>query len=223
MDLLNFGLRPLSDFLSGPVRDEIRRRATRRRFGDRQALHMRGDGSTRLCLIVEGRVRIGRFQHDGAFTLLSMLGPGAHYGDVALQRRAFTQHIYAQGPTEIDMVDATTLEGLLRDHPALAVALWRCGTERLNAVLELYDDARTLDVTTRLAKVIYVHLGRGELVNGVACLQRDLAELLGVSKVAVGKAVRDLKGAGLIEAGYRQITVPSRSRLKAWLRRSGAT
>jgi CRP/FNR family transcriptional regulator len=222
MDLLDFGLKPLSDYLPEAVEAEVRRRAKRRSFADKQALHMRGDNEARLCIVVDGTVRFGRFQHDGSFKLLAMLGPGAHYGDVALQRQAFTQNVYACGRTDIDVIDAAVLEMLLRDLPELAIALWRCNTSRLNAVLELYDDARTLTVAARLAKVIYVHTGRGALANGVVCLQSDLAELLGVSKVAVGKAMRDLEQAGLVQSGYRQIIVPNKAKLKAWLRRSGA-
>jgi CRP/FNR family transcriptional regulator len=222
MDLLDFRLKPLGDYLSDAVKAELRRRAQRRRFEDKQALHIRGDEQARLCIVAEGMVRFGRFQHDGSFKLLAMLGPGAHYGDVALQRKAFTQNVYALGRTEIDVLDAAALEGLLHEHPGLALALWRCNTARLNAVLELYDDARTLSVAARLAKVVYVHIGRGELANGVACLQRDLADLLGVSTVAVGKALRELEKAGLVQSGYRRIIVPDKARLKAWLRRSGA-
>jgi len=221
MDLLDFGLKPLSDYLPKDVMIEVRRRSQRRGFKDGQAMHMRGDDEPRLCIIAAGRVRFGRFQNDGSFKLLSMLGPGAHYGDVALERRTFTQNVYALGRTEVDVIDAATLESLVRDHPGLASALWRCNTVRLSAVLELYDDATTLSVTARLAKVIYVHTGRGEMANGVACLQRDLADLLGVSKVAVGKAMRDLEMTGLVQSGYRQIIVPNKSRLKAWLRKSG--
>jgi CRP-like cAMP-binding protein len=222
MDLLDFGLKPLCDYLSETVKGELRRRSQRRRFQDGQALHMRGDSEARLCIVAAGMVRFGRFQHDGSFKLLATLGPGAHYGDVALQRQAFTQNVHALGRTEIDVIDAVSLETLLSSQPELAIALWHCNTARLNAVLELYDDARTLNVTARLAKVIYVHTGRGKLANGVACLQRDLAELLGVSQVAVGKAMRELESAGLVQSGYRQILVPNKGKLKSWLRRSGA-
>jgi CRP/FNR family transcriptional regulator len=222
MDLLDFGLRPLSDYLTDEAATEMRRRARRRSFEDKQALHLRGDDDARLCIVASGRVRFGRFQHDGSFKLLAMLGPGAHYGDVALQRQSFTQNVYALGQTEIDVIDASALASLLLDHPDLAVALWRCNTARLNAVLELYDDARTLNVTARLAKVIYVHMGRGEVANGVACIQSELADLLGVSKVAVGKAMRELEGSGLVQSGYRQIIVPNKAKLKAWLRKSGS-
>ncbi len=222
MDLLDFGLKPLSNYLSGTLREEVRRQAQRLTFEDGEALHRQGDDRARLCIVAAGTVRFGRFEYDGSFKLLSMLGPGAHYGDVALERRAFTQNVYAVGACTIDMIGEATLEALLHDHPGLAIALWRCNTMRLNAVLELYDDARTLSVAARLAKIIYLHAGRGTVPNGVACLQRELAELLGVTTVSIGKAVRALEQARLIESGYRRITVPDKARLKAWLRESGA-
>jgi len=222
VDLLDFGLKPLSAFLDPTVSAEIRRRSLRRTVESGQALHLRGDEAARLCLVVSGIARFGRYQHDGSFKLLAMLGPGAHYGDVALQREAFTQNVYAEGRTEIDVLDASAVDSLLDEFPLFAVALWRCSTARLNAVLELYDDARTLNVAARLAKVIYVHCGRGALPDGVICLQRDLAEMLGVSKVAVGQAMRDLEKLGLVQSGYRRILVPDRAKLKAWLRKSGA-
>lgn len=222
MDVLDFGLKPLSSYLSGAVWQDVQLHAQRRSFNDGQTLHRQGDDRARLCIIAEGKVRFGRYQHDGSFKLLSMMGPGAHYGDVALERRAFTQNVHAVGHCEIDAIDGAALDALLRDHPDFAIALWRCNTARLNAVLELYDDARTLPVTARLAKVLYVHTGRGALPDGVACLQRELAELLGVTTVAVGNAMKALERAGLVEPGYRRVIVPDKARLKAWLRQSGA-
>ena len=222
VDVLDFGLKPLRHYLSEAVVQDLQRYAHRRSFNDGQAVHNRGDDRARMGIVAQGKFRLGRFQHDGTFKLLSMLGPGAHYGDVALQRSAYTQDVYAIGRSEADLIDGASLDALLRDHPDFAIALWRCNTARLNAVLELYDDARTLPVTARLAKVLYVHMGRGEVPDGVACLQRELAELLGVSTVAVGNAMKALEGAGLIRSGYRQVIVPDKARLKAWLRKSGA-
>lgn len=222
MDLLNFGLKPLTDYLPQSLVQALRDKAQRRVFEDGQTVHLRGDKRARLCIVAEGGVRFGRFQHNGSFKLLGMMGPGAHYGDVALQRSAFTQNVYAIGRSEIDVIEAPALQGLLAREPGLAIAMWQCSTARLNAIMELYDDARTLPVTARLAKVIYIHAGRGELADGVACLQRDLADLLGVSQVAIGHAMRDLEKAGLVKSGYRKVTVLDRARLRSWLRQSGA-
>lgn len=183
---------------------------------------MRGDPSPRLCIVADGAVRIGRIRPDGSFNLVSVLGVGGHFGDVGLQREANTHDSYALGNCEIFVIESALLEEMLSNQLGFALGLWRCNTERLHAILELYDDARTLGIVARLAKVIYIHAGRGEFEDGVACRQRDLADLLGVSEVSVANALKALENAGLIKKGYRCVCVPSMASLKAWLQINNA-
>ena len=223
MDLLDFGIGALQNYMPDAAYEEAVRRSRRMIFNDGQALHARGDAPVRLCIVASGAVRIGRFLPDGAFNLISIVGVGAHFGEIGSLRTVRTHNAYAVGRCEIDYIDVEAMEDLLLNQPGFVLGLWKANTARLNALLELYDDARTLAVSVRLAKVIYVHTGRGKLTNGVACLQRDLAELLGVSQVSIGNALRKLERARLVETGYRSVIVPDKNKLKAWLRDSNAT
>lgn len=222
MDILDFALKPLAAYLSSETYDLVCNRATRVSFSDLEPLQMRGDQSVRLCLVHSGAVCLGRYQHGGAFTMIAMVGKGAHFGDVGLHRSAQTHDVHAFGDTEIDIIGAAVLEELLESLPGFAAALWRCNTARLNAMMELYEDARTLTIPQRLAKVLYLHRGRGSLPDGVACVQRDLAALLGVTQVSIGTAIKELESQGLAEASYRCIKVPDKKRLGIWLRKTGA-
>lgn len=221
LDLLDFRLPPLRDYMPEIAYTRALARARRVSFRDGQAMHARGDEGPRLCIIAEGAVRIGRFQHDGSFNLLSTIGAGAHYGDIGLQQKASSNSAYAIGDCEIDVITNQVLDELLENEPTFAVGLWRSAAVRLNAVMELYDDARTLPIPVRLAKVIYVHYGCGALSDGVACLQRDFAELLGVTEVSISTALKELHKLGLVEPGYRCVRVPDRARLQAWLQQVG--
>ena len=221
MDVLDFGLKPLRDYVPDKAYQVMCQRAQRTLFRDGQALQMQGDEAVRLCLVVSGAVQLGRFQHDGAFTMVTMLGPGRHFGEVGLHHHAQTHDVYAMGETEIDLIDAAALEDLLRHQPGFAMGFWRCNTARLNTLLELYEDARTLTTPQRLAKLLYLHSGRGHLSEGVACLHRDLAALLGVSQVSIGTAMKALESLNLVEAGYRCIIVKDMDRMRSWLRQSG--
>jgi len=221
MDLFDFATPPLRDFLAEDVFETICSRARRASFEPGQALHRQGDGTAKLAIVAQGGLRFGRFHRDGAFTLVGALGPGAHFGDVSVQRSQYTHDVIAEGPCAVDAFDAATVTDLLNELPCLGEALWQASTARVNALAELYEDSRTLTVSGRLAKVIYLHAGRGAIPDGVACLQRDLAALLGVSQVSIGNALKDLERAGLIKAGYRCVTVPDKARLKVWLKTSG--
>lgn len=222
MDVLDFALKPLSAYIPDETFAELRARSNRISFTHGECLQRRGDQSVRLCLVNKGAVRLGRFQHSGAFTMITMVGPGAHFGDVGLRRRAQTHDVHAVGDVEIDVINGSDLEALLTRLPDLGAGLWRCNTDRMNALMELYEDARTLSIPQRLAKLLYVHVGRGEMPDGVACLQRDLAALLGVTHVSISTALRELESADLIAARYRCIEVPNKERLGVWLRNAGA-
>ena len=222
MDILDFRIRPLRDYLPDEAYREVCQRAPRRKFQDGDSMHTRGDTSPRVCIVANGAVRIGRIRPDGSFNLVSVLGVGGHFGDVGLQRAANTHNSYAIGNAEVFVIEAELLEDLLSNQPGFALGLWRCNTDRLHAILELYDDVRTLGIVVRLAKIIHIHAGRGELDDGVACRQRDLADLLGVTEVSVANALKTLEGAGLVKKGYRCVTVPSMEKLEMWLRSNNA-
>lgn len=160
MDVLDFRLTSLRDYLSDEAYQEACRRAHQREFKDGQPVHARGDESPRLCIVTDGAVRIGRVEPDGSFKLVNILGPGRHFGDLGLQRAAYTHDGYAVGDCKISVIDAAALEDLLRNQPGFAMGIWRCNTARLNALLELYEDARTLGVMERLAEVIMDRMER---------------------------------------------------------------
>jgi len=222
MDILDFRVGTLRDYLPDGVYKAACESARQKKFADGEALHLRGDTAPRLCIVTKGAVRLGRFRPDGSFNLVTVLGVGGHFGDIGLQRAAYTHDGFAVGDCEIHLIEAEALDDLLRNQPGFALGIWRCNTARLNAVLELYDDALTLGVTARLAKVIHIHMGCGELADGVACRQRDFAELLGVTEVSIGNALKELEKSGLVETGYRYVKVPDKTRLQAWLRNSAA-
>lgn len=223
MDVLDFATIPLREYLPEAVYTTALERAHRVKYEDGQALHARGDQPGRLRIVASGAVRFGRFTPDGSFNLLTMLGPGAHYGDLpAFLGATRVNNAYAVGPTEIDVFDQRVLDDLLINQPSFARGLSNANAARLIGMMELYDDVRTLTVEERLAKVLWYHTGRGEHHDGVACLQRDLSELLGVSQVAIGKALKHLARAGLVEPGYRCVRIPDKGRLEQWLKDAGA-
>ncbi|MEO1151786.1 MAG: Crp/Fnr family transcriptional regulator [Pseudomonadota bacterium] len=222
MDRLDFRVGTLLDYLPEQTYRAVCEKAHRKTFSDGNMLHLRGDRSPRLCIVANGTVRLGRFHPDGSFNLVTELGVGGHFGDIGLQHAAYTHDGIAVGDCEIYVIEADVLDELLRSQPGFALGIWRCNTARLNAVLELYDDALTLGVTARLAKVIHIHVGCGALADGVACRQRDFAELLGVTEVSIGNALKDLEKAGLVETGYRCVRVPDTAKLEAWLLKSAA-
>ncbi len=51
----------------------------------------------------------------------------------------------------------------------------------------------------------------------IKCIQEELARLTGVSSVTIGKALAFLRAEGLVESGYRQVTIRDVPRLAKWI------
>ena len=148
--------------------------------------------------------------------MMSAVRPGQHFADVLMfGDRQRTHRATAQGETVLDLYDPAAFEILL-DHPIIVRALYRITAERLRGALAMLDDVRGLSREAHLAKVL-LHMHKSTSGNAIACVQEDLAGLLGVSTMTVAKSLRLLREQGLIETGYRQVTVLDPARLRSWL------
>ncbi|MEQ9317397.1 MAG: helix-turn-helix domain-containing protein, partial [Henriciella sp.] len=87
-------------------------------------------------------------------------------------------------------------------------------SEKLNLVLEFYDDARRLPSSQRIAKILLI-LNRGRPEHtALPFTQADLSAVLGISKVTVNQTLKKLEERGIIETGYRYIRVHNLQQLK---------
>lgn len=215
MLLIDPGAPRLVDRLAPGLMAGLLARATRAVFADGQLIHARGDPDGRLCLVLEGAVRLGRLRRDGGLALLATVAEGHHFGHFPIPGIDARSHdAVAEGRTVLAYLARARLVDLMRETPELGVALLEIATHRLAVTTEFYDDVRRLTPAERLAKLLLrAAPGGGE----VACTQAQLAQTLGVSEVTLGKALRLLSQAGIAEPGYGLVRVPDSARLAAWM------
>src|SRR4029078_5381725 len=72
--------------LSPAELEEISRHATPRDFRARTVLMTEGDETDNLYIIVEGRVRAYVSDADGREAVLSVMGPGEYFGEIAFDQ-----------------------------------------------------------------------------------------------------------------------------------------
>ncbi|MBG53979.1 MAG: hypothetical protein CML99_16425 [Rhodobiaceae bacterium] len=85
-------------------------------------------------------------------------------------------------------------------------------------MMEFMDAQRRLSLQVRLARLLLASVEPGTASASVECRQEDLAFMLGVSRVAAGKALKKIQAAGLVRLGYGRIEIPSVQRLKTMVR-----
>lgn len=192
-------------------------RATRRKYRDGEIVHERGESRPTMGVVIAGKIKLTYPCRDGQENFSGLIHTGQNYGDaMLLHGESHAHRAIAIGETIIDHLDRAAFEDLL-DHPGIVRAFYRVVSFRLNVVLDMLDDMRTLTPEMRLAKLIVtMHASQGS--PRLDFLQEDFAGMLGVSSVTLAKALRQLEQRGFVEAGYRHIRISDPCGLSAWVR-----
>jgi CRP-like cAMP-binding protein len=217
-DVLEFGTVPFAELLSPNLRQALGEAAVRRLYRDTQLIHRRGDRRPGLSIVRSGAVKICNFGADGSAVTTAVLGPGQVFGEFTLLTNLPRTHdAIAVGATAVDRVSRAAFASLVAREPELLQVLAAATARRLYAVLEFLDDLRRLPLPVLTAKILRTMARASDDPNMIECSQSDLAVTLGVSRVSIGKTIRKLEQAGLIEQGYGRIIIRDNEQLDAWI------
>ncbi len=208
--------RVLADYLAPSVMDKILEAGDTRRYKSGQLIQQRGDATDTMSFILSGSVIAGNHGLDGTFLASALLMPGEYFGDFTLfagVRR--TQNLWTQEPTELAQVPGAGFLKLLDQEPSITRALLTIATLRSCELVEFLDSQRRLPLATRIAQRLLTAVDHGSRTETIECRHEDLAFMLGVSRVAIGKALKRLQAGGLIELGYGRIHLPDVEQLRA--------
>lgn len=217
-DLMDFGGWPLADLLPEKTLRKIKASGRRSAFSDGELVHSRGDAATGLSVIVEGAVRFGLVSAAGGYVEMSRMGAGHCFGEATIF--ADMPRVYdawSEGQTVIRVLTAPAVWRLVDEEPDFRRALLKATTRRLYNVLEFSHDLRRLPTHVHAAKLINAMRLRAEDTKFVEVKQTDLADTLGVSRVAIGAALSKLQAAGVIRLGYGRIWIDDPEKLERWL------
>lgn len=188
------------------------------KYSDGQLIHMRGDLKPGLSIVRTGAAHVGVNGIDGTFVMVAALGPGECFGEFTLFTELPRTHdISSIGETEVYQLSKLKFDRLYDREPSISRALLKTTLIRTHLLLEMLDAIRRLPILERTAKVLlsmsYV-LGGSSILNG---RQDELAFTLGITRVSLSKALKQLNQLGLIEVGYARISILSRSKLMNWV------
>jgi len=212
MKILRRQNKTLADLLPEDFWRELCAAGTPMLYGHDQLIEERGDTKRGISLVVAGEVAVGNIRRDGSFLVSGLLRKGECYGEfTAFLGLPQTHSLWSNAQTEIVFVGERELAALLQAQPILYEALLKLALWRNVEVLDFLDAQRRLSLPWRIAKLLLASPGKGPDQGEVDCRQEDLANTLGVSRVAVGKALKTLSSAGFISIGYGKITLLNRA------------
>ncbi|MEO9601089.1 Crp/Fnr family transcriptional regulator [Parasphingorhabdus sp.] len=200
------------------LRADLLARGQRRSFERGQIIQQRGDLAREFWYIERGSVQIGRYGIDGRLTLFSLIGAGDTFGELAFMGE-FPRTVDAIAGTDCSLIKIGDgeLQSLMESNPVMVRLLLKTMALTVQEAINLVESSRSLSVPQRLAQALLQLCGNQDNGAEVIAIQQDLADLLGVSRVSLGKALTKLQAAGLIEPGYGFVTITDRAGLKRML------
>lgn len=210
----------LANLLGKEKLDLLLAAGSRRAYSDGQMIQERGDTWPGFSIVNTGNIVAGNMGEDGSFLATALLRPGECYGEFAAFLGLPRSHsLWAQGPSEITHIQHGPFMRLFDNDPAISRAVLKLSLLRSYEMLDFLDAQRRLSLPARIARLLLTEVGADSGKTVVKCRQEDLAFMLGVSRVAIGKALKQLAARQLISLGYGQIDLRNVAGLKAWVTR----
>lgn len=195
---------------------ELLRLARMRHLVHGESLFARGGEADGLCAVVAGALRIGALNAEGNAALLAYLEPYQWFGEISLiDGRPRTHDAVADGPTRVLVVSREALLAWLDTHPAMWRELARLACRKLRVLFIAVEELAQLPleerVWRRLQLVARGYGSRDAPRRRIRLSQELLAQMLGVSRQSINKALKALEAGGRLRLHYGEIELPAPS------------
>ena len=203
--------------------DQIRALARAQRYPPRQTIVSQGDESGDLFLIVDGRLRVSSCNANGDEVVLSIMGPGEVFGEMALLDGApRSATVSTLDACQLVVIEAGAFHTLLRQMPTLAQSLMKVMARRIRTLTDRTQDVALLDVESHLAKVLLAlaarfgdHSRSGQTAITLKLSQQELASMVGATRELVNRRLRAWVERGIVELVSGSLVIKQEQALKA--------
>ncbi|HSE46619.1 MAG TPA: Crp/Fnr family transcriptional regulator [Gemmatimonadales bacterium] len=174
------------------------------------------DPGDALYLVATGQVKVVLIGEDGREVILSVLGEGSFFGEMALiDDQPRSAHVIAMTDATVLMLRREDFQARLRRSPEIAIGLLRELSRRLRRADEKIGSLVLLDVNGRVADVL-LRLADEEPDGRITkkITHHVIAQMIGSSRETVSRTMRDFVERGLITVTRREITLSDRAGLE---------
>ena len=180
-----------------------------------------GDEGEALFLIRTGQVKVSVVAEDGREVILSVLGAGSFFGEMALlDDEPRSAHVFAMEESVLLSLRREDFRARLAQSPELGIALLRELSRRLRRADDTITGLMLLDVNGRVAHLL-LEMAREEGEGGTTIARRlthaAIGQMVGASRETVSRTLRNLVLRQVIEVTRKGITLldPAALRLAA--------
>ena len=195
-------------------RESICAAGTRRSYERGAALLIQNDADDRVIILLEGRVKVARVEHDGRELMLSIRDPGDLLGELAfIDGGTRVATVTALEPVQALIMPAQVLRRHLETTPRVAVVLLEIVARRFRSSSVTRSQFGVADTMGRLAaRIVELAERYGEPTpEGIALTSPlsldDLAAWTEASRAGAAEALRTMRELGWVQTDRRNMLV----------------
>ena len=174
------------------------------------------DPGDALYLVAAGQVKVVLIGEDGREVILSVLGEGSFFGEMALiDDEPRSAHVIAMQDSTMLVLRREDFQARVRTSPEVSIGLLRELSRRLRRADEKIGSLVLLDVNGRVADLL-LRLAEeegGDLITK-KITHHVIAQMIGSSRETVSRTMRDFVERGMIQVSRREITLTDRPGLQ---------
>lgn len=177
--------------------------------------YMPEDTSEVLFLLKEGRVQLYRISPDGKKLVMTTVGPGTVFGEMALIGQGM-HNTFAEATEDcvLCVMSRGDVERLLVTKPKVALRLFEALGSRLKDTETRLEEIAFKGIPARLASLLLQLASEpgGDTITGLT--HQDLGEQIGTYRETTTQTLNAFKADGLIDIGRKRITILDREGLQ---------
>jgi len=180
---------------------------------DQHCIYRQGVQATEVYQILSGEVRLCNYSEDGKELVFGQFKAGDCFGEVALiDGLPRACHAIASGQTTIGILSKKNFHMLYDKYPEISKQLNLMLVHRLRLLWQYSEDACTLNLHQRIARVLLrLRHSHGEVgadgIYWISTSHEEIGRMLGASRQSVSKELKQLEVEGLINVQYGKIFV----------------
>lgn len=183
------------------------------RYAPRESIWRKGDYGNGMMAVLAGHVKLGARAASGREFAFNIVNPGEIFGEIALlDGHARSVDAIALDRCEILFIDRRDFIPFLAGHPDIAIRLMAALCARLRRTGQKVEDS-ALGLETRLARGLlqladrHGHPTPEGLRIDFRLSQREIGQLIGVSRESVNKQLGRWRRRGLIALDRRVLVI----------------
>lgn len=165
------------------------------------------DLASKMYVLMSGKVNLVCTNNEGRRLVIASLQSGAIFGEGALDQPGDANvFVEAAEPVSVWVIPAHEARNMTMQYPILGWGMLQTYGERLLQVENSLEDVAYKKLPERLAMLLLdLSDNQAGLIKGIS--HQSLADHLGTYRETVSAILRDFKRQGLVELGYRRITL----------------